>query len=91
MYSVAVDRLRPWAGSFSICSRSTILPTTAFSVCSTALIATTSTRSSTLPTSIWKSTRAVWAADRATFDCAPLNPVRSTVTTYCPIGTLVMM
>ena len=80
-YSVAVARLRPWIGSFSTCSRCSVWPTTAFSVCSTAPVAATSIRSSTAPTSSLKSTRAVCPADSETFDCTVLKPVSSLRTT----------
>ena len=90
MFNPDTLTLREMAGSFSTCSRSALIPTTAFSVCSTAPVATTSTRSWMLPTSILKSTRAVWATESVTLDWTPLKPVRPAEMTYSPIGTLVM-
>jgi hypothetical protein len=48
-----------------------MLPTTAFCVCSTAPVATTSIALLDVPTCSLKSTRAVCAADSATVDWTP--------------------
>ena len=68
-----------------------MVPTTAFSVCSSAAVETTSTRSCNAPSSSLKSTRAVCAADNVTVDWTRLKPWSSAAITYTPIGTLVMM
>ncbi len=84
--------LRPFSGSDCIVCAEMTSPTVAVSVCRTGDSAVTSTVSSSPPTSILKSRRAICFASSVNgFVDVTLKPVSSDLTTYVPIGTDVIV